>query len=425
MFFAHRNAPILDDEKSLRAKFAIKAELEYGTGIIEQMREDNRKKRKNRLTEKVDGKKGDLSLVKMKEATSYGIESSSISTTNLTKGQIQKKRITNVVKPEWHAPWKLYRVISGHLGWVRSVAVEPGNEWFATGSADRMIKIWDLASGELKLSLTGHISSVRGLAVSPRHPYLFSCGEDKQVKCWDLEMNKVVRHYHGHLSACQCLALHPSLDILVTGGRDSVARLWDMRMKVQIHCLSGHRNTVASCLCQSTDPQIITGSYDSTIRGWDIVGGKTIFTLTNHKKSVRSLTMHPKLFSFSSASSDNVKQWKLPRGEFIQNLSGHNAIINALACNPDNVLISGSDTGSLYFWDWRTGYNFQRYQTKAQPGSIDSECGIYALTFDQSGTRLISCDADKSIKLYKEDETATPETHPIDWQPHLRRRNMF
>lgn len=71
------------------------------------------------------------------------------------------------------------RVISGHLGWVRSVAVEPGNQWFATGAGDRVIKIWDLASGELKLSLTGHISTVRGLAVSSRHPYLFSCGEDK------------------------------------------------------------------------------------------------------------------------------------------------------------------------------------------------------------------------------------------------------
>lgn len=40
-------------------------------------------------------------------------------------------------------------------------------------------QIWDMASGELKLSLTGHISTVRGLAVSSRHPYLFSCAEDK------------------------------------------------------------------------------------------------------------------------------------------------------------------------------------------------------------------------------------------------------
>lgn len=43
-------------------------------------------------------------------------------------------------KPVWHAPWKLMRVISGHLGWVRSLAIEPANQWFASGAGDRIIK---------------------------------------------------------------------------------------------------------------------------------------------------------------------------------------------------------------------------------------------------------------------------------------------
>ena len=73
------------------------------------------------------------------------------------------------------------------------MAFDPSNEWFATGSADRTIKIWDTASGQLKLTLTGHIEQVTGLAVSARHPYMFSCGLDKMVKCWDLEQNKARR----------------------------------------------------------------------------------------------------------------------------------------------------------------------------------------------------------------------------------------
>ena len=58
-------------------------------------------------------------------------------------------------------------------------------------SLSLVLQLWDLASGQLKLTLTGHISTVRALTVSPRQPYLFSAGEDKQVKCWDLECNKV------------------------------------------------------------------------------------------------------------------------------------------------------------------------------------------------------------------------------------------
>ncbi|XP_018328166.1 pleiotropic regulator 1 [Agrilus planipennis] len=356
----------------------------------------------------------------------------SLTQKSLTNQNNSQNQITNMMrkapampKPKWHPPWKLTRVISGHLGWVRCVAVEPGNDWFATGAADRIIKIWDLASGQLKVSLTGHVSTVRGLAVSARHPYLFSCGEDRQVKCWDLEYNKVIRHYHGHLSAVYSLALHPTIDVLITAGRDSTARVWDMRTKANVHTLQGHTHTVASVICQAGEPQVITGSHDTTIRLWDLAAGKSICTLTNHKKSVRDLVFHPTLNMFASGSPDNIKQWKCPNGKFIQNLSGHNAIVNCLAVNPEGVLVSGGDNGTLFFWDWRTGYNFQRLQAPVQPGSMDSEAGIFSMIFDQSGSRLITTEADKTIKIYKEDETATEETHPINWKPDILKRRKY
>ena len=65
-----------------------------------------------------------------------------------------------------------------------------------------------------------------------------------------------------------------------------------------------------------------------------------------------------------------------------------------------------ADNGTLHFWDWKTGYNFQKQQTVAQPGSLDSEAGIFATTFDLSGCRLITAEADKTIKIYKEDDSA-------------------
>uniref|UniRef100_A0AC35EY31 Pleiotropic regulator 1 n=1 Tax=Panagrolaimus sp. PS1159 TaxID=55785 RepID=A0AC35EY31_9BILA len=330
-----------------------------------------------------------------------------------------------MVKPQWHAPWKLYRVLSGHTGWVRCVDVEPENKWFATGGADRMIKIWDLGTGQLRLSLTGHISSVRAVKISSRHPYLFSGGEDKQVKCWDLEYNKVVRHYHGHLSAVQALDLHPTLDILVTSARDSTARVWDMRTKAQIHCLTGHTNTVASVVCQETNPQVITGSHDSTIRLWDLASGRSVCTLTHHKKSIRAIAIHPTLNMFCSASPDSIRQWKCPNGDFSGQLVGHNAVINALAINEDGVTVSGADNGTMHLFDWKSRFCFQKLHEAAQPGSIDSERGIFALTFDKSGTRLISAEADKSIKLFKEDPDATEETHPILWRPEILRKQRY
>ncbi|KAF8600042.1 hypothetical protein BDV93DRAFT_559858 [Ceratobasidium sp. AG-I] len=54
---------------------------------------------------------------------------------------LARRKAARQVQPDYHAPWKLVRVISGHLGWVRSVAVEPGNKWFVTGAGDRVIKV--------------------------------------------------------------------------------------------------------------------------------------------------------------------------------------------------------------------------------------------------------------------------------------------
>lgn len=75
----------------------------------------------------------------------------------------------------------------------------------------------------------------------------------------------------------------------------------------------------------------------------------------------------------------------------------------------------------MYFWDWKSGYNFQQAKTLPQPGSLESESGIYAASFDRSGARLITCEADKSIKVWREDENATEETNPISFKASLKK----
>lgn len=96
----------------------------------------------------------------------------------------------------------------------------------------------------------------------------------------------------------------------------------------------------------------------------------------------------------------------------------------------------------MSFWDWKTGHRFQSLDTTAQPGSLDAEAGIMSSTFDRSGLRLICGEADKTseslfvfvcdlcydlltapvVKIWKPDENATPETHPLQWTPSLAHR---
>lgn len=171
--------------------------------------------------------------------------------------------------------------------------------------------------------------------------------------------------------------------------------------------------------------------------------------LTHHKKGIRALASHPSEFTFATGSTSSIKQWKCPEGAFMQNFDGHNAIINTLAVNNDNIMFSGGDNGSMSFWvrlfiqitytqtisaflddcrltsgkqDWKTGHRYQAMDTIAQPGSLDAENGVFCSTFDHSGLRLICGEADKTIKIWKPDDEATPESHPLDWKPTLGRR---
>jgi len=110
--------------------------------------------------------------------------------------------------------------------------------------------------------------------------------------------------------------------------------------------------------------------------------------------------------------------WKCPESTFMRNFSGHKAIINSIALNEDNVLVSAADNGTMYFWDWKSGYNFQQITVPPQPGSIASEAGIFVAKFDRSSMRLVTGECDKTIKVWEEDDTATELTHPID--PNFR-----
>ena len=140
---------------------------------------------------------------------------------------------------------------------------------------------------------------------------------------------------------------------------------------------------------------------------------------------MRSIALHPEEFTFVSASPDVIKQWRFPDGNFMQNMNGQTGIINCMAVNPDGVLVSGGDNGSMFFWDWRSGYNFQKTQTIVQPGSLDSEAGLFCMAFDKSGSRLLVGEADKTIKVYKQDDAATEETHPVIWKSEILKGKKY
>jgi WD40 repeat protein len=78
------------------------------------------------------------------------------------------------------------RTLTGHTDWVNSVAFSPDGRLLASGSSDRTIKLWDVATGREVRTLSGHTDIVTSVAFSPDGRLLASGSDDKTIKLWDI-----------------------------------------------------------------------------------------------------------------------------------------------------------------------------------------------------------------------------------------------
>lgn len=159
--------------------------------------------------------------------------------------------------------------------------------------------------------------------------------------------------------------------------------------------LSGHSGEIFAAKFDPTGNLIASGSMDRTIMLWRTYGDcENYGVLTGHKGAILDLQWSRDSEILYSASADmHLASWDLTTGERIRRYMGHEEIINTMdtARRGEELLLSGSDDGTIGLWDPRT---------KHAADHIETDFPVTAVAFSESGTEIYSGGIDNDIKIW-------------------------
>ncbi|RZB30894.1 MAG: hypothetical protein AEth_00848 [Candidatus Argoarchaeum ethanivorans] len=288
----------------------------------------------------------------------------------------------------------LIRVLEGHIGGVKAVAVTPDGRHAISGSSDKTLRVWDIESGEEIQTLEGHIGGVKAVAVTPDGRHAISGSSDKTLRVWDIESGEEIQTLEGHIGGVKAVAVTPDGRHAISGSSDKTLRVWDIESGEETQRLEGHTRSVRAVAVTPDGRYAISGAWDNTLRVWDIESGEKLLTLSGHTGEINAVAVTPDgKYAISASDDRTLKVWDIERGEETQRFKGHTRSVRAVAVTPDGkYAISASDDRTLKVWDIERGEETQRFKGHTR--------SVRAVAVTPDGSRAISASRDETFKVW-------------------------
>ena len=294
----------------------------------------------------------------------------------------------------------LERTLTGHAGWVFSVAVSPDGKWTTSGSADKTVKVWDLETGEYRARLEGHMGEVQSVAITPDGKRILSSSTDRSVRIWEASSGRELATLNGHTNGVRSVVALPDNARALSAGFDNTLRLWDLASRScikTVECEKDRANHIFSSAVNRAGTRVLSGHRDGRIRHWNLDTGECLATLKGHSDIVHSVQVTPDgRFAVSGSNNKTVKVWDLDSHACIGTLEGHQFEVHSVAISPDGGLIAstGLFDDTLRLWDWKSGACLQVIVNAENASPI-------SVAFSLDGSRLVAGTTAGLIYVYR------------------------
>jgi WD40 repeat protein len=142
-----------------------------------------------------------------------------------------------------------------------AVAISPDGKYFASGSSDLTIRLWDAKTYEPIKVMHGHAYPITDVQFTPDSKYLVSCGSDKTVRLWNVETGKTVRIMREHKEDVMDIDISPNGKLCLSASLDKTIVLWDLTSGKEIYKFTDHTAPV-NCVSWAPDGEHFMSAGD-------------------------------------------------------------------------------------------------------------------------------------------------------------------